>query len=321
MHNDVASEHKTIRCGVPQGSILGPILFLLYINDLANISKKLKFILFADDTNVFLTGKNVNDVIRVFNEELRNLSIWFKINKLSLNVGKTNYMIFDNKVNDNDYNICIDGVRVNRVRVTKFLGVQVDEKLDWHDQINAVCRNVSKNISILYKVKHILNSDSLYTLYCSLILPYFNYACEIWGNTFESRVRKLMVLQKRAIRVVDKAQYRDHTDPIFKKYNCLKFQDIVNLKSLIIVYQAKNNILPDNVQNLFKESQSAHKYNTRSSANGNFDVQYCRTKLRSMAISIKGVKLWNELAINIHNSKSVMVFKKKVKKLFLCKYI
>ena len=96
MFNGINCDKKQIVCGVPQGSILGPILFLLYINDLANISNKLKFILYADDTNVFCTGQNCVNVIKTMNDELKKLSIWFQLNKLSLNVDKTNYMLFGN---------------------------------------------------------------------------------------------------------------------------------------------------------------------------------------------------------------------------------
>ncbi len=127
--NDTKSDLKTMLCGIPQGSILGPILFLLYINDLANISDKLKFILFADDTNVFYSDNDLNKVFNVLNDELKHLCIWFKVNKLSLNVGKINFRIFNSKGEDDNYNVKIDGIDVNRVQIAKFLGVLIDDKL------------------------------------------------------------------------------------------------------------------------------------------------------------------------------------------------
>ncbi len=294
-YNNIESDKSTVVCGIPQGSILGPILFLLYINDLSNVSNKLKFILFADDTNVFYSGKCLEDVCRLMNDELKIMNTWFKVNKLSLNVDKTKYMIFMKNPGKSKHNIVIDNMNVERVPVFKFLGVQVDEKLKWDAQINAVCKNISKGISILYKVKHILDTQILYTLYCTLILPYMNYACEIWGNTCETKLKNIITLQKRAIRIVDKIGFRDHTDPLFVKYKCLKFNDIVNLKTLSIVHQAENNNLPVNVQKLFVKTNVMHKYNTRSSSRGNLDVKYCRTKTRYMAISVKSIKLWNNL--------------------------
>ncbi len=127
-YNDVQSDYKSVVCGIPQGSILGPLLFVLYINDLDNVSKKLKFVLFADDTNVFYTDKSLEKVTKVLNKELECMSIWFKVNKLSLNVEKTNYMIFKNNANNVNHKISINGIDIKRVNVTKVLCVHVDDK-------------------------------------------------------------------------------------------------------------------------------------------------------------------------------------------------
>ena len=248
------------------------------------------------------------------------MNVWFKVNKLSLNVSKTSYMIFGKKYTDSVFNIQIDGVVVDRVHVTKFLGVLVDDALTWNNHITSACKNISKNMSMLYKVKHILNSNSLYTLYCSLLLPYFSYACEIWGNTYTSRIENLIMMQKKAIRVVDKSLFRDHTNPLFVKYRCLKFQDVINMKTLLIVHRAKNNNLPTKIQKLFKSIDNTHSYFTRSSSKGNFDVKYRRTKMKSMTISVKGVKLWNELEEYMHNIISVNCFKRMFKKMYLKRY-
>jgi len=138
------------------------------------------------------------------NDELNNMNNWFKVNKLSLNIDKTKYMIFMKKIGLLEHNIIIDQINVERVTVAKFLGIQVEEKLKWDMQINSVCKNMSKGISVLYKMKPILDSKILYSLYCTLILPYMNYACEIWGNTHQTKLKKI--------------GYRDHTDPLFVKY-------------------------------------------------------------------------------------------------------
>ena len=161
--NGAMSSSNTVLCGIPQGSVLGPLLFLLHINDLANISKKLKFILFADDTSVFCSGENMNVVIQMLHDELRNMSVWFKVNKLSLNVSKANYMVFSNKWKHsyNTNEIKIDDILIEEVTVTKFLGVLIDNKLQWKEQIDSVCSKVSKNLSIIYRVRHILDANSL----------------------------------------------------------------------------------------------------------------------------------------------------------------
>ena len=145
-----------------------------------------------------------------------------------------------------------------------------------------------------------------------MILPYLNYACKIWGNNFETRLKNLVVLQKRAIRLVDKANYIEHSEPLFAKYKCQKLCDIVHLKTLIITFQAEYNMLPVNLQKMLKTSMYDHKYNTTSCTK----VRFCRTKTRSMAISIKSVKLWNDLKIEYYKIKSLQKLKTLLKNVY-----
>ena len=127
---DINSDLLNVRCGVPQGSILGPKLFILYINDICNVSKLLELILFADDTNSFYTGANLEDISKVISTELDKINGWFSLNKLSLNVSKTNYMIFSNKkLASTKANIYFNGQKISEVSDTKFLGVIIDKKL------------------------------------------------------------------------------------------------------------------------------------------------------------------------------------------------
>ena len=184
-----------------------------------------------------------------------------------------------------------------------------------------MCRNISKNLSILYKAKNKLDRSSLHTLYCSMILSYLTYACEIWGNTYESRLTKIINIQKRAVRIVDKVNYRDHSEPIFHKFKLLKFVDLVKWKTLTIMYQANNYMLPDNIQNIFNKNCNVHHHFTRSKNKENFEVKTCRTKTRSFVISIVGVKLWNDLPAHFHSFHSFMAFKRGLKNKYVEDYI
>ena len=179
---------------------------------------------------------------------------------------------------------------------------------------------MSRNISILHKVKHILDSYYLYALYCTLVLPYITYSCEIWGGTYETSLANVIRLQKKAIRMIDNVPFREHTAPLFKKYKTLKFQDIVSLKTLCLIYAAQRELLPEEIQTLFTNTDSIHKYNTRASSKGNFHTKYCRTKLKSMCISVQGVKLWNNLDVNIRNLNTLSSFKVTLKQHYINKY-
>ena len=135
------SNLKNIKCGVPQGSILGPLLFLLYINDLPQVSEYFMPILFADDTNLFATGYNLNDIVSEINKEIANIYAWVKANKLSLNIDKTNFMLFTPKcVPRSIKDIFIDGNKIVEVTETKFLGVIIDCKLNWSPHITYISK-------------------------------------------------------------------------------------------------------------------------------------------------------------------------------------
>ena len=201
--------HKIISCGVPQGSILALLLFILYINDIVNTTSLLELILFADDTTLLFSHADIASQNDIINIELQEICNWFQANKLSVNATKTNYMVLrtpqstrkfidinqniDN-LNDSELtsscdvekvklSIKLDGVSLNRVSSTKCLGVIIDENLTWKNHIDAISKTISRNIGVLTKLKHFVPENMLYSLYCTLILPYINYGVLIWGNT------------------------------------------------------------------------------------------------------------------------------------------
>ena len=157
-HNYVSSDTKAIKCGVPQGSILGPLLFLIYINDLANFCQYTLPILFADDSNLFINGTDVRKIELELNEELRNIASWLKINKLSPNANKTQYMVFIRKLNKIENVVLrVEAQTIERVTQTKFLGVIIDEKLTWRNHVNYISTKIAKGIGILIKTRFCLS--------------------------------------------------------------------------------------------------------------------------------------------------------------------
>ena len=183
--NNHNSEITDIRCGVPQGSILGPLFFSICINDLKNASNKCKFLMYADDTTIYFNIEdfNTNNLEAEINKELEQVNTWLKVNKLSLNVGKTKMMIFHRKKKHiPELKVLIDGCNIECVNSFNFLGIMLDQGLSWNNHVDLVKKKVSKVIGILYRFKNIFPSEVLKTLYSSLIASYLNYGLLLWGK-------------------------------------------------------------------------------------------------------------------------------------------
>ena len=316
--NDCNSDLLNVTCGVPQGSILGPKLFILYINDICNVSDILHFVLFADDTNIFCSGKDMKKLCKTVSIALENLNVWFAVNKLSLNVSKTNFILFGNRKYKEEVNITINDVQIDRVYKTKFLGVMIDSKLNWKEHINIINNKISKSIAIIYRASKILNTDSMYTLYCTLVLPYLNYCAENWGNTYEGNINKIFLKQKRVIRIISKANFYDHTNQLFKKLNILKLKDLIELRSAIFMYKANRKTLPKNLQILFHFNSAKNRYHLRNKQE--FQCRFVRTKQKQMCLSIYGIKLWNAMYDEFKQCKNIKSFKIKYKRFIIEKY-
>ena len=190
VHNYTSSSRKKIICGVPQGSILGPLLFLLYIDEdvLWRCSDVLFLLLFADDSNMFLSGKYHERLIEQMNNEIIKIIYWLDINKLSLNLKKTHFIIFRKRRGnihiDND--LFVDNEIISMSNHTKFLGVMVGSHLSYESHINHIKGKISRGMGILYKAKKYLNDSALLTMYYAFIYPYYAYCITVWGNTFSS---------------------------------------------------------------------------------------------------------------------------------------
>ena len=312
-----SSHLSTVLCGVPQGSVLGPLLFILYINDICNVSNLLKLILFADDTNLFRSGDNLEKLSREISVELSKLNVWFKVNKLSLNVAKTNFIVFSGKKRVDGVRVTIDSKSLEQVDSTKFLGVIIDERLTWKQHICNMKTKLSKCIAILYKCNRLLETSSLRVLYCSLFLPYLNYCCEVWGTTFKSTTQCISILQKKAIRLICKENYRAHTSGLFYSLRLLKLEDLIKLKCAVVMFKVHNNQLPLNLQNKFSLVKDTEKYSLR--CQNKFKMNYVRTTRMSHCISTYGVKLYNSLPESITSKKNILSFKSNYVK-FLLQY-
>ena len=157
--------------------------------------------------------------------------------------------------------VSIKNSKIKRVYGTKFLGILIDDRLNWKEHISLICSKLSKCIAIIYKAKYLLDKDSLVMLYDSLFVPYLSYCSEIWGNTYKTNINCVCVLQKKVLRIVCNVDYQYHSNVLFKELRMLKLFDIIELKTAMIMYTAKKKMLPLNIQRLFSVDEVTY-YNT-----------------------------------------------------------
>ena len=294
-------------CGVPQGSVLGPLLFLLYINDISYSSNQLNFFLFADDTNLLYADKNLRSVEAMVNKELANVSNWLMANKLSLNTKKSNFVIFRPYQKRLDFDVTIklfdhannSLIPLERKDYVKYLGILIDSNLTWKQHILFISSKISKSLGILSRLRHFVPTDTLLSIYRSLIQPYITYGIAVWGQAAQTNWDKLLILQKRALRLIHFAPYRSHAIPLFIQHNILPLNFQYCKSVCTIMHDVSNNILPANISNLFLHQTQVHSYNTRFSETGSLNIKYSRTNQLKDSFSRFGARIWNSIPQSI----------------------
>ena len=346
--NGYKSDVASISCGVPQGSVLGPLLFLLYINDLPNISCKLKFFLFADDTNIYYESTDLKELEKTVNQELKLLSQWLNVNRLALNVKKTNFVIFRSNRKAANYNVVLI---LNRKALAqkdhvKYLGILMDQHLSWKYQISHISKKVSRGVGILSKLRHFLDSKLLRNIYYCLVYSYLNYGVLAWGSACPTVTNILLTLQKKAVRILTGNQYFQiygeppgplpSSNPLFSKLKLLKFDDIYKLNISKFVYSTLCDLSPKVFSEWFTYISDVHPHSTRSSTSiCNVDFFDVGTEVKTYTlfvpksrlanygdklIKVYGPLLWNSIPEIIQDACSVQTFKMYLKKYFLETY-
>ena len=198
---------------------------MLYKDDLPNTSKLLSFHLFADDTNIYFSRQNLNDLELILNQELHAVAEWMKSNRLALSILKTNFVLFHSRRLEpyKSLNLKTDGVNIQEVSTVKYLGVTFDSNLTWKNHVNELCSKLSKTVNIFSKLRYYVNVDILIMLYYSLIYPFLTYGIQVWGLT----KNQVTTLQKRVVRIMTFSEPRSHSGPLLKSLRLLKFSDII----------------------------------------------------------------------------------------------
>ena len=324
----ITSTLEKIICGVPQGSILGPLLYLIYVNDISESTPD-KVLSFADDTSIYMSHHDLHTLFMNANISINKVFDWFCANRLSLNPTKTKYIVIHapqkRHINFDNLNLSINGTNLSRIgtnfeeHTTKFLGIYMDETLSWKHHISYINTKISRAIFALKQVKHFLPKESLKTLYFALIQPHINYGILAWGNSSKSILKKTTTLQKRALRLIHKASYNSHTDPLFRKSGILKVTDLYEHQVTLFMHDFCMNKLPQSFDAMYTKNHGIQ--NNRPTRQSNlFHIERCDSTFSSKLPIYNFPMVWNKWARVVPEYTKRSRFKNEIKKCFLENY-
>ena len=270
--NGTTSSIENIDIGVPQGSCLGPLLFLLYINDLPFALKKAKATTHADDTAISYSSDKSEELDLVINEELSCIERWLQGNKLSLNVVKTQAMIIGSQPKIKKLNnpstlppFRVGGEEIDLINETKYLGVVIDNCLTWEYHICAVQKKISRAIGLLKYARKFVQTNTLTNSYRSAIEPHFSYCCTVWGSCGSSKLDVLQKLQNEAARIVTNIRFDASAAPLPQRLGWPSVQKLIYKETGCMVYKSLNSLAPQCVSDFFVRLSGVHPRELRNS--------------------------------------------------------
>lgn len=317
-----SSQIRKIKFGVPQGSILGPLLFLIFINDIFQLKLKGKIMLFADDCGVFYEANTSDEVSLMIQEDLILLKKWFDVNRLTMNFKKTNYMFFHRKI-DNifcpEIPIEINNYLINRVYQTKYLGLYLDTNLSWVTHIDYLRKKLSSVVGVLNRLRKVVDYKSLKSIYYALAYSHLKYADIIWSCCTQDKLNSLSIIQNKIIRALYGFSYDTSRYTMYKEAQLLPLKETIQMSLIIYGYQILNNSMHTANVIEVKRNENIHNYKTRTASS--LHLHSVNTSTYGLnSLKYRAIKAYNEISVSLKNVSNISLLKKKLKKHFLNKY-
>ena len=312
--NGNMSDFLHVECGIPQGSILGPLLFILHINDMPSVLQYCDISMYADDTVLYCSGNecDIVELVRKVNIDLERVNIWLKQNKLSLNVKKTEYIVLGTKnrlrkLNETDINLEIDNTPLRRVTGCKHLGVMVDENLTWEDHVNYLVKKSNSGIHMLKSIRSFVNKTTLESVYNALVSSHLTYCNEVWGNCGKTLKNSLQKIQNRGARIINNSPWYSSATENRNKLNWKILDEKRTDNIAVMMYKILNNDAPT-----YLSSKFSYRENTYNLRQGELCVNLVRPKTEQLKRSFmyRGSVIWNNLPHHVKASPSVHSFKR-----------
>lgn len=310
--SDSLSSYRNIKCGIPQGSVLGPLLFLIFLNDLNSISSKLEVITFADDASIFMSNTDMAVLESQMNKELETIHDWFNCNMLKLNLQKTSFQLFTKKKNCIEPKLEISGIPIDKLEEVKFLGVIVDSNLNFKPHIHQLSVKLAQLSGVIGSIKYILSKPQLVLIYNALILPHLTYCSLIWGLNYHTSLKRLLLLQKRIARHILGLNYRDSVTHRFGDLKILTVYIILKYRAVLFAHKYLNNVLPRALQNILEIRDPVVDTRNRNM----LFIPFTRLNYRKHTVRFSVPEIWNELGQKCELSQNLTIstIKKRTKK-------
>lgn len=303
----VIDEHvsslRPVDAGVPQGSVLGPILFTLYINDLTNCLSRVSAVMYADDTALVFTTPSLHTAAHILNDELLKISEWFTTNRLTLNTDKTKYIVFKSPCKPVDFTmgkLKVNDKEIEKVGRISYLGVMLDDALNWKPHLDTLGKKLSSVCFTLTKARQHFETDILRTIYFSLFQSQITYCIECWGFTYHTYIKHIICLQKRALRIINHVPPRTPSQPLFSKTAIMPVLTLRDYRITLLVYKIICNNFPF-PRTIFQTPGKS----SRSASEGKFLIPLSHNTYGQRRLKYAGVKVWNDLPSSVLQSTRV----------------
>ena len=319
------SDPKTITHGVPQGSILGPLLFLVFINDLPNIVNKSTVDIFADDTTICASAPVASCTVSLkdtLQSDLNQVTEWSTNNSMIVNSTKTKVVLItgqrlDKKLEDRNLTLIAHGSVIDQPTSEKLLGVRIDEKLKFDDHVEDLSKKLSQRIGVLKNIKRNLPLNERKLFYNAMIKPIMLYGSTVWGSS--TNIDKIFKLQKRAARVILDADLKERTNVMFSKLKWIPIKDEISIRKCSLIYKRNNGLTPTYINDMLIRNSDVHTRSTRHSGYNLVCPKYKRECEGGRTFRVTSTKLWNTIPTEIKKKPSFQAFKSAIRKYFYTK--
>ncbi|CAH2096868.1 unnamed protein product [Euphydryas editha] len=305
------SSPKRISCGVPQGSILGPLLFLIYINSISYIKLNGELTLYADDTCLFYHGSCIHEITRLAQEDLNLLFNWLQSNLLTINVPKTCYCIFKakNKIIPTFNKLKIDSKPLTEKNSETYLGLRIDKNLNWQVQINHIKTKLSSFLGAIRHGVGCLPREIRLMIYNSYVKSHLSYLIEIWGSASKTKIKELQILQNKIVKVLFNYDFMTSTDIIYKETKIMNIYQLYYFNTLILIYKILTKKIHCQIK--FIRHHEMPRYSLRR--HNKLVTPKARTNYEKKTITFEGAQLFNNLPDHVKVADSITIFKRRLK--------